>query len=52
MDSPAQARFMEAAWALVLGRLAAGAAGALGAAGPRAEAAPRAPRPKRRGPAQ
>ena len=45
-DTPAQAEFLEAAWALVLGRLRAGIAGAV-RPGP---AAGRAPRPKRRRP--
>jgi hypothetical protein len=45
-DTPAQAEFLEAAWALVLGRLRAGVAGAV-RPGP---AAGRAPRPKRRPP--
>jgi DNA-binding transcriptional ArsR family regulator/uncharacterized protein YndB with AHSA1/START domain len=44
-DTQAEAEFMEAAWALVLGRLKAGVAGAVGF-GP--AAVPRAPRPKRR----
>jgi DNA-binding transcriptional ArsR family regulator/uncharacterized protein YndB with AHSA1/START domain len=44
--TPAQAEFLEAAWALVLGRLRAGIAGAV-RPGPAAE---RAPRPKRRRP--
>jgi DNA-binding transcriptional ArsR family regulator/uncharacterized protein YndB with AHSA1/START domain len=46
VDTPAQAEFMEQAWALVLGRFTAGVAGALGAHAD-AEPAPRIPRPKR-----
>jgi uncharacterized protein YndB with AHSA1/START domain len=46
-DTPAQARFMESAWTLVLGRLKAGIAAA---ADPRSAAPPRSHRPKRRAP--
>lgn len=48
VDTPGQARFMQGAWALVLGRLRAGVASALD---PRAPAAPRPGRPKHRRPA-
>jgi DNA-binding transcriptional ArsR family regulator/uncharacterized protein YndB with AHSA1/START domain len=45
VDTPAQAEFMEQAWAMVLGRLKAGVAKAISAG---QQPAPRAPRPKRR----
>jgi uncharacterized protein YndB with AHSA1/START domain len=48
-DSLAQARFMESAWAMVLGRLKAGVASA---AGRHAAPPPRARRPKQRRPRQ
>jgi DNA-binding transcriptional ArsR family regulator/uncharacterized protein YndB with AHSA1/START domain len=48
VDTAAQAEFMAAAWALVLGRLKAGLPGALD---PGTDMAPRPPRPKRQGPA-
>ena len=48
-DTPAQARFLESAWALVLGRLR---AGVVGSSGPRSPAAPRGRRPKRHDPRQ
>jgi DNA-binding transcriptional ArsR family regulator/uncharacterized protein YndB with AHSA1/START domain len=47
VDTPAQATFMEAAWAMVLGRLRAGVVRALDAA---VDVTPRAARPKRRRP--
>jgi DNA-binding transcriptional ArsR family regulator/uncharacterized protein YndB with AHSA1/START domain len=46
-DTPAQAEFMEKAWTLVLGRLAAGIASAVG---PAPAPPPRVARPKRRSP--
>ena len=48
VDTPGQARFMEAAWATVLGRLK---AGVVSACDPRSAPAPRARRPKHRNPA-
>ena len=48
VDTPAQAQFMQEAWALVLGRLRAGVARA---SDPEAAVPPRAPRPKHREPA-
>jgi len=48
VDTPAQAEFMQGAWAMVLGRLAGGVAQA---SDPARTVAPRQPRPKRRGPA-
>jgi uncharacterized protein YndB with AHSA1/START domain len=48
VDTPAQARFMEAAWSMVLGRLK---AGVVSACDPRCAPAPRPRRPKHRRPA-